>query len=132
LFLGLVLVGCNKHEAVGKVENVSKLQTKAKHGIQYYVNQKHFNIYSENHATQKLAFLTFDDAPRRTDVDEKILNTLDKYHAKAIWFVNGNFFADEKGILKSRANMIREIKRRGHLLAIILFLIKICSVLVLN
>lgn len=74
----------------------------------YYVDEK-----SAIHATspqkgEKIILLTFDDSPAGKTTP-KILDILDKYHAKAIWFVNGYYAEKHQDLLK-------EIQKRGHLI----------------
>lgn len=58
---------------------------------------------------QKVAYLTFDDGPSLNTTG--ILDILDRYHVKATFFVKGN---EQPYALMG----YREIKRRGHLIAL--------------
>ncbi|WP_164984946.1 polysaccharide deacetylase family protein [Ammoniphilus sp. CFH 90114] len=87
----------------------------------YHVDTKHFMIHSsEESNNQKIALLTFDDGPKG-QVTMKILDTLDKYNAKSIWFVNGfNYGWDYKPSPQKEQqfnSLIQEIHNRGHIVA---------------
>jgi len=58
--------------------------------------------------SSKVILLTFDDAPRGENT-YKILDTLDKYDAKAIFFVTGYYAEKNK-------DLIKEIHERGHII----------------
>ena len=59
---------------------------------------------------------TFDDGPR-TDTTPRLLDTLDKFHVKAVFFVNGVRFSGKgKGFEKAR-EVLLDTHRRGHLVA---------------
>lgn len=58
--------------------------------------------------TDKVVLLTFDDAPQGTFTHD-ILDTLDKYNAKAIFFVTGYYANRDK-------DLVKEIYDRGHLI----------------
>ncbi|MCF6093508.1 polysaccharide deacetylase family protein [Microaerobacter geothermalis] len=75
----------------------------------YYVNPNNFRIYPvDKNNNKKIVLLTFDDAPYG-DATLDILNILDKYDAKAIWFINGIYAVRNKPLLE-------EIANRGHVL----------------
>lgn len=75
----------------------------------YYVDAKNFiRPVAETGQEEKIVLLTIDDAPAGESTTT-ILDILDKYNAKAIWFVNG-YYAD-----KNR-ELLKEIHERGHLI----------------
>jgi peptidoglycan/xylan/chitin deacetylase (PgdA/CDA1 family) len=57
----------------------------------YKMNPKSYDIVPIDPAVtdKNVVLLTFDDGPKDKDMLEPLLNTLDKHHAKAIFFVNG-------------------------------------------
>lgn len=59
----------------------------------------------------KIVYLTFDDGPSANT--KKILDILDKYHAKATFFVTG-----DNGSSRKYRSMIKEIHKRGHTVAL--------------
>lgn len=86
----------------------------------YYVDNKVFLIHAADLSNkQKIALLTFDDGPKG-DSTRKILDTLDKYHAKAVWFISGfNYGPDYKPDPNKSENfksLVLEIKNRGHII----------------
>lgn len=77
--------------------------------IKYYVNKNNFLIKPINpEDPTKVVLLTFDDAPQGDNTNQ-ILDTLDKYDAKAIFFVTG-YYADRN------KELVKEIFDRGHLI----------------
>ncbi len=58
-------------------------------------------------SSEKVVLLTFDDGPKNADMLGKILDTLDKHNAKAIFFVNGYR-------VKANPDLLREIDARGQ------------------
>lgn len=60
-------------------------------------------------STDKVVLLTFDDGPKKAEMLGKILDTLDKHHAKAIFFVNGYR-------IKANPDLLREIDARGQVI----------------
>ncbi len=75
--------------------------------VKYYVNKNNFLIKPVNpEEPSKVILLTFDDAPQG-DNTYLILDTLDKYNAKAIFFVTGYY-------AKKNEELIKEIYDRGH------------------
>ena len=64
--------------------------------------------------------LTFDDGPKG-EVTLEILDILDKYNAKSVWFVSGfNFGWDYKADpnkAEQFTTLIKEIDKRGHMIA---------------
>lgn len=75
----------------------------------YYVNVNNYLIKPvDPENTNKPILLTFDDAPKGQHTN-LILDTLDKYNAKAIFFVTG-YYADRD------RELVREIYDRGHII----------------
>lgn len=75
----------------------------------YYVNVNNYLIKAvDPDNTTKPVLLTFDDAPKGLHT-ATILDTLDKYDAKAIFFVTG-YYADRD------RELIKEIYDRGHII----------------
>ncbi|WP_134698933.1 polysaccharide deacetylase family protein [Ammoniphilus sp. YIM 78166] len=85
----------------------------------YYVDMKNYRIHSAEEG-EKIALLTFDDGPKGV-VTLQILDILDKYGAKSIWFVNGfNYGWDYKPNPQKEEQfitLIKEIHARGHIVA---------------
>lgn len=76
--------------------------------IKYYVNNNYYIKPVNPDDPTKVALLTFDDAPQGKFTTE-ILDILDKYEIKAIFFVNGHYAVKNKDLLK-------EIYERGHII----------------
>lgn len=75
----------------------------------YYVNVNNYLIKPiDPENSIKPVLLTFDDTPKGQHTDI-ILDTLDKYDAKAIFFVTG-YYAD------SNKELVKEIYDRGHII----------------
>lgn len=62
-------------------------------------------------SNEKIVYLTFDDGPSKNT--QKILDILDKYNAKATFFVTG-----ENGGSQNYRNLIKEAHDRGHTIAL--------------
>ena len=60
-----------------------------------------------DHTDKRVVLLTFDDGPKSADTLLPMLDTLDRYEAKAIFFVNG--YRVEKN-----PDLLKEIHDRGH------------------
>lgn len=69
---------------------------------QYRINKNYDVVPLDTtpEAEKKVALLTFDDGPRNKEVLTKILDTLDKHKAKAIFFVNGYRIKQNPDLLK--------------------------------
>jgi peptidoglycan/xylan/chitin deacetylase (PgdA/CDA1 family) len=103
-------------------ENDSENQASDEENVQakrYKVNPNNYMIYSvapeedqkvEEKQTEeeKIVLLTFDDTPT-AKATYQILDTLDKYNAKALFFVNGHY-------AEPNLDTLLEIKNRGHLI----------------
>lgn len=88
------------------------VQPEEEEAMRFYVNPRNFMIYPvlEEGETfdDKIVLLTFDDTPTG-EATEAILDTLDKYNAKAIFFINGHYAA-------RNLDWLHEIKHRGHII----------------
>ncbi|OEF97270.1 hypothetical protein BHF71_03805 [Vulcanibacillus modesticaldus] len=76
--------------------------------IKYYVNRNYFIKPVNPDDPNKVVLLTFDDTPRGENT-VRILNILDKYQAKAIFFINGHYAVKNK-------ELVKEIYNRGHII----------------
>lgn len=77
----------------------------------YQVNNKNYMISpvdEQDGEEEKIVLLTFDDTPT-AKATYQILDTLDKYNAKALFFVNGHY-------AKANLETLIEIRDRGHLI----------------
>jgi peptidoglycan/xylan/chitin deacetylase (PgdA/CDA1 family) len=95
------------HEPLMKEENDQREPEQ-----KYVVHPKNFMIYpvleEGEESDEPIALLTFDDTPTG-DATEQILDTLDRYEAKAIFFVNGHYAI-------RNLDWLKEIRDRGHLI----------------
>lgn len=68
--------------------------------LNYHMN-KNYDIIPNDEATpKKVVLLTFDDGPKEADMINSLIDTLDKHHAKAIFFVNGYKVKENPDLLK--------------------------------
>lgn len=78
----------------------------------FVVHPRNYFVYpvleEDEQFEEPFVLLTFDDTPTG-DATEQILDTLDRYDAKAIFFVNGHYAAQNVELLK-------RIQERGHLI----------------
>lgn len=74
----------------------------------YYVNSNYYIKPQDPNVSDKVVLLTFDDTPQG-DFTLEILDILDKYDAKAIFFVNGHYAVKHQ-------DLVMEIYNRGHIL----------------
>lgn len=74
-----------------------------------YKMNKNYDIVpiDKQKSDSKIVLLTFDDGPKDEKTLDPILDTLDKHHAKAIFFVNGYR-------VKAHPELLKEIDERGH------------------
>lgn len=89
-----------KAEEKKKKEEMEKLNARAK---DFEVDPAR-TAGSENHIEEKIVYLTFDDGP--SVLTPKVLEILDKYNAKATFFVTNHD--------KSSAHYIKEAYDKGH------------------
>jgi peptidoglycan/xylan/chitin deacetylase (PgdA/CDA1 family) len=68
-------------------------------------------------APRKTVLLTIDDAPKDPEIDGQLLDVLDRYSAKALWFVNCKGFdpAQNAGAARNLQVLLR-IRESGHLI----------------
>ena len=66
----------------------------------YHMNQNYDIIPNEEGTNKKIVLLTFDDGPKEADMINPLMDTLDKHHAKAIFFVNGYRVKEHPELLK--------------------------------
>lgn len=74
----------------------------------YYVNSNYYIKPLDPNISDKVVLLTFDDTPQG-DYTLEILDILDKYNAKAIFFINGHYAIKHQ-------DLVIEIDKRGHYL----------------
>ncbi|MEF2964383.1 polysaccharide deacetylase family protein [Paenibacillus sp. M1] len=55
----------------------------------YHINKAYNVAPNEEGTEKKVVLLTFDDGPKEEEMIDGLIDTLDKHHAKAIFFVNG-------------------------------------------
>ncbi|MCI3920256.1 polysaccharide deacetylase family protein [Paenibacillus sp. TRM 82003] len=74
----------------------------------YYMNASNFILKpKEEDGNKKVVLLTFDDGPKEEEMLNAMLDTLDRYEAKAIFFVNG-YRAEKK------PELVQLMYDRGH------------------
>lgn len=75
----------------------------------YHMN-KVYNIVPNEEGTEKnIVLLTFDDGPKEKQMIDSLIDTLDKHHAKAIFFVNGYR-------VKAHPELLKLIHDRGQII----------------
>jgi peptidoglycan/xylan/chitin deacetylase (PgdA/CDA1 family) len=78
----------------------------------YKMNPKTYDIVPIDPAAateKKIVLLTFDDGPKDKEMIDSMLDTLDKHHAKAIFFVNGYR-------VKTKPELVKLIVDRGQII----------------
>ncbi|TVY11582.1 polysaccharide deacetylase family protein [Paenibacillus cremeus] len=75
----------------------------------YMLNPKTYDIVPIDPAKteKKVVLLTFDDGPKDLEMNTGLLDTLDKHHAKAIFFLNGYR-------IKQKPELVKLIASRGQ------------------
>ncbi|CAM2803394.1 polysaccharide deacetylase family protein [Paenibacillus sediminis] len=68
--------------------------------IKYHLSKSYDIIPNEEGTEKKVVLLTFDDAPKEAKMLNGLIDTLDKHHAKAIFFVNGYRVKEHPELLK--------------------------------
>lgn len=68
--------------------------------ILYHMNKNYDLIPNEEGTPKKVVLLTFDDGPKEADMINSMMDTMDKYNAKAIFFVNGYRVEQHPELLK--------------------------------
>ncbi|HEX7057601.1 MAG TPA: polysaccharide deacetylase family protein [Bacilli bacterium] len=74
---------------------------------EYYISSAYFVKPLDKNGNNKVVLLTFDDGPKAEETLGGLLDTLDKHHAKAIFFVNGYR-------VKQNPDLLKEIYERGQ------------------
>lgn len=57
--------------------------------LKYHMNKVYRIVPNDESVPSKVVLLTFDDGPKDADMINRLIDTLDKHQAKAIFFVNG-------------------------------------------
>lgn len=68
--------------------------------VQYRMNKAYDIVPSVEGVQKKVVLLTFDDGPKKAEMINGLIDTLDKHHAKAIFFVNGYRVKQHPELLK--------------------------------
>ncbi|MWV44746.1 polysaccharide deacetylase family protein [Paenibacillus sp. HJL G12] len=68
--------------------------------LKYHMNKAYNIVPNEEGTEKKVVLLTFDDGPKKTEWINSLIDTLDKHHAKAIFFVNGYRVKENPDLLK--------------------------------
>lgn len=79
---------------------IAEPQTQAAQSPLYRMNEVYRFVPLEETTPNKAVLLTFDDGPKDEAVIMSLLDTLDKHHAKAIFFVNGYRVKQHPELLK--------------------------------
>lgn len=66
----------------------------------YHMNSSYVVKPNNESSPAKVVLLTFDDGPKDEKMLNSLMDTLDKHHAKAIFFVNGNRVKRQPKLLK--------------------------------
>lgn len=99
----------NDTDQENDVSNDEQAEEAVNNGEKYRVNPNNFLIEAvDEDNDQKIALLTFDDTPTGIHT-QSILDTLDKYDAKAIFFVNGHY-------AQPNVDDLIDIHERGHII----------------
>lgn len=68
--------------------------------LKYHMNKNYDIVPNDEGTPKKIVLLTFDDGPKEADMINSMIDTLDKHHAKAIFFVNGYKIKENPDLLK--------------------------------
>ncbi|MED5017679.1 polysaccharide deacetylase family protein [Paenibacillus chibensis] len=68
--------------------------------LKYHMNKAYNIVPNEEGTEKKVVLLTFDDGPKKAEWINSLIDTLDKHHAKAIFFVNGYRVKENPDLLK--------------------------------
>lgn len=68
--------------------------------VQYRMNKAYDIVPSAEGVSKKVVLLTFDDGPKKAEMINGLIDTLDKHHAKAIFFANGYRVKQHPELLK--------------------------------
>ena len=77
--------------------------------ILYYMTEHYLIRPLDEEGDRNVVLLTFDDGPKDREMVESMLNTLDKFSAKAIFFVNGYR-------VEQNPELLVAIHERGHVI----------------
>lgn len=75
----------------------------------YHINKAYNVVPNDETVEKKVVLLTFDDGPKEKEMIDGLIDTLDKHHAKAIFFVNGYR-------VKAHPELLQLIKDRGQII----------------
>ncbi|WP_322922558.1 polysaccharide deacetylase family protein [Paenibacillus campi] len=83
-------------------ENTAATTDNAQLAYTYHMNKSYNIVPNEESAAtpKKVVLLTFDDGPKDKNMINSMMDTLDKHHAKAIFFVNGYRIKSHPELLK--------------------------------
>ncbi|MDR0269092.1 polysaccharide deacetylase family protein [Paenibacillus sp.] len=68
--------------------------------LKYHMNKAYNIVPNEETGEKKVVLLTFDDGPKKAEWINSLIDTLDKHHAKAVFFVNGYRVKENPDLLK--------------------------------
>lgn len=75
----------------------------------YHIDKNNNVVPNEDGTEKKVVLLTFDDGPKEQEMIDDLIDTLDKHHAKAIFFVNGYR-------VKEKPELLQLIHDRGQII----------------
>ncbi len=75
----------------------------------YHMNSNYVIKPNDESSPAKVVLLTFDDGPKDKKMITSLIDTLDKHHAKAIFFLNGNR-------VKRQPELLKVIHERGQII----------------
>lgn len=87
----------------------SKTDEAASIPFKYHMNKVYDIVPNEEGMNKKVILLTFDDGPKKAEMINSLIDTLDKHHAKAVFFVNGYR-------VKSSPDLLKLIHDRGQII----------------
>lgn len=68
--------------------------------LTYHMNKAYNIVPNDENGEKKVVLLSFDDGPKKAEWINSLIDTLDKHHAKAIFFVNGYRVKENPSLLK--------------------------------
>ncbi|BFH61757.1 polysaccharide deacetylase family protein [Paenibacillus azoreducens] len=68
--------------------------------LTYHLNKAYNIVPNDENGEKKVVLLSFDDGPKKAEWINSLIDTLDKHHAKAIFFVNGYRVKENPSLLK--------------------------------
>ncbi len=81
-------------------QNEAESKDEAPTSLKYHMNKAYNIVPNEEGTEKKVVLLTFDDGPKKAEWINSLIDTLDKHHAKAIFFVNGYRVKENPDLLK--------------------------------